>query len=549
MQFLTNLSGKIMQPCICLIKDRYKRLYMGREKSFLLLVLILISYALLIHNLGSIALWDPDEPRQAIMAREMIERNDYTHPYLNGEPYLGKPPFYSWMIILASKITGNLDEFASRVPSAIAAGLLVLITFFLGNRLVDPRTGFLSGMVLLTNYQFLGNARESVMDMTFAFFIGLTILLNYLAIKRERKWLLVLSFIPAALAILTKGPAGLLMPGCITFIYLLITKKVKRFTLPLACGCILSVALAMIWFLLAGREYFDEFILNQNFTRYVNAFDHQENFFYYFHKLFFNFLPWSILLPFSIYHAFRKKYWLPLVWFSFTFLFFEISTSKRAIYLLSLYPAAALLCGLYIRDRWSWLAGESKANIFLKVFTFLLTILPLGAIVTLFTLQDETIAQFRANPLIYIYLTVICTTGVLSLYSLASKQEKKTLLLLFTYLVLVGFFHNSYYLPAKDKTSKSPRLITDSIKGFTSDKDVFLYGDNSAGLMFYIGKPVRVLLSADDMRRYAKTDSVLIITEHDARNITSELNMFYRPIKTVSYEQEAYILYVGKGGI
>ena len=339
MQFITNLSGKNTKPGICLIKDRCKRLYMGREKSFLLLVLILISYILLIHNLGSIALWDPDEPRQAIVAREMIERNDYIHTYLNGEPNLWKPPFYSWMIVLASKITGNLDEFASKAPSAIAAGLLVLITFFLGSRLADPRTGFLSGMVLLTNFQFLGNARESVMDMTFAFFIGLTIFLNYLAIKKENRWLLVLSFIPASLAILTKGPAGLLIPGCITFIYLLITKKTKRFFLPLVCGCFFSVALAMIWFLLAGREYFDEIILNQNFTRYVNAFDHKENFFYYFHKLFFNFLPWSILLPFSIYHAFRKKYWLPLIWFLFTFLFFEISTSKRAIYLLSLYPA------------------------------------------------------------------------------------------------------------------------------------------------------------------------------------------------------------------
>lgn len=538
-----------MKPGICLIKDRCKRLYIGREKSFLLLVLILISYVLLIHNLGSIALWDPDEPRQAIVARGMIERNDYIHTYLNGEPNLWKPPFYSWMIVLTSKITGNLDEFSSKAPSAIAAGLLVLITFFLGSRLADPRTGFLSGMVLLTNYQFLGNARESVMDMTFAFFIGLTILLNYLAIKRENRWLLVLSFIPASLAIITKGPAGLLIPGCITFIYLLITKRTKRFILPLACGCFFSVALAMIWFLLAGREYFDEIILNQNFTRYVNAFDHKENFFYYFHKLFFNFLPWSILLPFSVYHAFRKKYWLPLIWFLFTFLFFEISTSKRAIYLLSLYPASALLCGFYVRDRWSWLAGDSKANVFLKVFAFLLAILPLGAIVALFTLQDEIIALFRTNPLIYVYFAVIFTTGILFLYFLVRKSEKKALFLLFTYLVLVGFFHNSYYLPAIDNISKSPRLITDGLKGFMNDKDVFLYGDNSAGLMFYIGKPVRVLLSAEDIRKYAKIDSVLIIPEHDAKSVDSELNRFYRPIKTVSYEKEAYILYLGKGKI
>ena len=527
--------------------DRCKHLSIGKDSAFKILVLILLSYILFIHNLGGVALWDPDEPRQAIVAREMIERNDYIHTYLNGEPNLWKPPFYSWMIVLASKVTGNLDEFSSKAPSAIAAGLLVLITFFLGRLLADPWAGFFSGMVLLTNYQFLGNARESVMDMTFAFFIGLTVFLNYLAVKKENWWHLILSFIPASLAILTKGPAGLLIPACITFIYLLIAKKTRKLALPLVCGCLLSAALAMIWFLLAGREYLDEIILNQSFTRYVRAFDHKENIFYYFHKLFFNFLPWSILLPFSVYHAFRKKYWLPLVWFLFTFFFFEISTSKRAIYLLSLYPAAALLCGVYIRDKWSWLVGEPKANIFMKVFAFLLACLPLGAIVALFTLQDEIIALFRADPLIYIYLVAIFLTGVLCLYTLVRKSERKALFLLFTYLVLVGVFHNFCYLPAKDKTSKSPRLITDYLKDLGKSKDVILYGDSSAGLIFYIGKPTKVALTTEDIRKHSKTGSILIIPEDTVGDVASDLNALYKPLKKVYYEKEAYVLYTGKG--
>ncbi len=534
---------------ILTLTNRCKRLIIGWDKLLKILILVLLSYILFIHNLGGVALWDPDEPRQAIVAREMIERNDYIHTYINGEPNLWKPPFYSWMIVLVSKITGNLNEFASKAPSAIAAGLLVLITFFLGSKLADARVGFLSGMVLLTNYQFLGNARESVMDMTFAFFIGLTIFLNYLAIKKENRWQLMLSFLPASLAILTKGPAGLLIPACIIFIYLLITKKVGRFILPLAYGCFLSLALAMIWFLMAGREYLYEFILNQNITRYVKAFDHQENFFYYFHKLFFNFLPWSILLPFSIYHAFRKKYWFPLIWFLFTFLFFEISASKRAIYLLSLYPASALLCGLYIRDRWLWLIEESKTNIFLKIFALLLACLPMGAIVTLLLLQNEVIAEFRTNLSIYIYMTVLFMTGALFLAAVKKQSGNRALTFLFVYLVLVGFFHNSYYLPVMDKAFKSPRLITDNLKDYIKGRDVFLYGDNSAGLIFYIGKPTRILLSAEDIRKYAKIDSVLIIPENDARKVASDLDMLYRPIKKANYEKEAYILYVRKDEI
>jgi 4-amino-4-deoxy-L-arabinose transferase-like glycosyltransferase len=149
-----------------------------------ILTILALAFVLFFSYLGATTLWDPDEPRQAIMAQEMMDRGDYVHPYLNGKPYLEKPPLYPWMIIVASKISGELNEFSSRVPSAIAATLLLLVTFFLGRMLINKEAGFLSALVLATNYQYLSNARESVMDMTFAFFIGLTVFL-----KRNRLFL------------------------------------------------------------------------------------------------------------------------------------------------------------------------------------------------------------------------------------------------------------------------------------------------------------------------------------------------------------------------
>ncbi len=236
-----------------------------------LVILIILAGILFFFNLGTTSLWDPDEPRQAIMAREMAERGDYVHPYLNGVPYLEKPPFYSWMIIVAARMSGTLNEFASRAPSALAALLLVVMTFLLGSRLGDERAGFLSGLVLMTNYQFLSNARESVMDMTFAFFIGLTVYLAFVSLEKDRRLSFVLSFIPGAFAILTKGPAGLVIPAGIIFFLLLFRKAVKRYFVPLALGCVLATAIASVWFLLAGESYIREFVLHQNLTRYTNA--------------------------------------------------------------------------------------------------------------------------------------------------------------------------------------------------------------------------------------------------------------------------------------
>ncbi len=133
------------------------------------LLILCLAYILFIHGLGNISLWDPDEPRQAIMAREMLARGDYIHPYLNGLPYLEKPPLHPWLIMLTARVTGKIDEFSSRLPSALAATLLLLFTYFLGRRLDHEVSGFLGALILATNYQFLGNARESVMDMTSPF--------------------------------------------------------------------------------------------------------------------------------------------------------------------------------------------------------------------------------------------------------------------------------------------------------------------------------------------------------------------------------------------
>jgi len=120
-----------------------------------ILVILSLAYVLFFQGLGAISLWDPDEPRQAIMAQEMIARSDYIHPYLNGQPYLEKPPLYSWLIVLAAKFTGGVDELASRFPSAFSATLLLLVSFLLGRLLKDQGSGFLGAVILATNCQFL----------------------------------------------------------------------------------------------------------------------------------------------------------------------------------------------------------------------------------------------------------------------------------------------------------------------------------------------------------------------------------------------------------
>ena len=509
------------------------------------LLILCLAYVLFIHGLGTISLWDPDEPRQAIMAREMLDRGDYIHPYLNGLPYLEKPPLHPWLIMLTARITGKVNEFSSRLPSALAATLLLLLTYFLGRRLDHEVSGFLGALILATNYQFLGNARESVMDMTFALFIGMAIFLGYLSIEKERKWSLALALLPCAFAILAKGPAGFVIPVAVLFLYCLATRRLGRTFFPLLAGSLLSLALASIWFFLAGRAYAEEFVLHQNIVRYTTGFDHIEPFWYYFHKLFINFLPWSIPLPFAVYFAFRRRLWLPLIWLLFTFLFFDISKSKRAIYLLSCYPAMALLVGIYLKEQWYALVKKRWTTALLCCFGGVLMVAPL----LLFPAMGRVplLGRMFGTTLIVpaVLAAVLFACGLVFVLSVLMKAPGKSFLVLFMYLVVLGFAYHSLYMPAMDVSSKSVRLITDRMSDMPKTAAIYTFGFNSPALIFYAGRPIVPISNPADI--LSEKGDIIVIAENK-RGRADALKTLFPVVREACYEKESYVILARKDG-
>jgi len=509
------------------------------------LVIIALACILFLHGLGAVSLWDPDEPRQAIMAQEMMDRSDYVHPYLNGKPYLEKPPLHPWLIVLTAKITGKLDEFSARLPSALAAMALLLVTYFLGRRLDHEVSGFLSALILAANYQFLGNARESTMDMTFALFIGLSVFLCYLAIEKERSWLLPFALLPSACAILSKGPAGLVIPVGIIFFYALFARRLRATFLPLVAGSLLSLAIASIWFFLAGKASFDEFLLRQNITRYVTGFDHIESYWYYFQKLFVNFLPWSIPLPFAVVFAYRRRLWLPLLWLVLTFLFFEVSKSKRAIYLLSCYPACAILVGIFLKERWYTLAERRGTRFLISVFGLILLAVP----VLLFPAMQRVplVAEVFGNDMIFpaIVVAVLASSSLAFLIAIFRRMPERGFLALFIYLVFLGFLYHSHYLPAVDRSQKSIRLVTDQITRINRNAAIFAYDFSSSALIFYVGRPVTTLKDPSEVP--AEKDDILVIAR-DRHNRADPFKEMFSYWKEVRYEKDRLLIFSVKDG-
>lgn len=509
------------------------------------LVIIALAGALFVHGLGAVSLWDPDEPKQAVMAREMMGQADYVHPTLNGLPYLEEPPLYAWLIVLSTWITGGVDEFSARFPSALAAICLLLITYLFGRRLDHEVSGFLSALILATNYQFLSNARESTVDMVFALFIGLAIVLSYLAIESEKNWLLPLTFLPSVAALLTKGPAGFIIPAAVILLYTLFARRFRAAFLPLCAGFILSLLLGSAWFIFAGTATDEIVLLRQGIARFVAGIDQVESYSYYFRTLFMNFLPWSMALPFAVVFAYRRRLWLPLVWLVFTFLFFEVSGDKKAAHLLPCYPACAILVGVFLKERWYELVEKGWTTVLLCLFSLPL----LGVPAVLFPAIERVpiVAEvFRGDVILpSIIVVVLAASGLAFFMSIFKKVPAQGFLALFIYLAFLGFLYHSHYLPAEDRTRKSVGPIVDEIARIDDRASVYTVGFSSPGLIFYLGRPIPELNNPSNVP--PEGDEVVVVVREDNTQ-TGQLKESFPYWNPVEYGKKKLFVLARKDG-
>ncbi len=373
-----------------------------------LLALAAAAALLFLPGLGGRDLWNPDEARYAVVAREMLERGDLFVPHLNGEVYTQKPPLLFWAIGAASLLTGGVDETSARLPSALAAIGAVLLVFLLGERLFTRRAGFLAAAAFATCAKVLWQGRFGQIDMLL---VALVTAAVWCWVRREfpedastvgvadapgmssrarardlgggrREPLPYLFFVFAGLATLAKGPVGLLPPLLSILAYRALAHGREGLRgLRLGRGLLLWAAVVAAWLLPAalagGPEYLEQIVFRQNVTRYADPWHHFQPWYYYLTVLPGDFFPWSFLLPAALVVGWREG-WLrrrerhpflfALCWVVVTVLFFSLSSAKRTVYILTMYPALALLVGAALdraaaawpRDR-RWIAGSLGA--------------------------------------------------------------------------------------------------------------------------------------------------------------------------------------------
>ncbi len=334
-----------------------------RQRMTHYLLLALVTGGLCLPNLGGPSLWDIDEGNNAEAAREMLDADNWRLPTFNYQPRVDKPALLYWLQIFAYLRFG-VNEFAARLPSALAAMATVLLTYELGRRMFGAAAGLLSGIVLATTIMFCAAGHFANPDALLTACTALTFLVFWHGIERRLHYGMLGGCM--GLAVLAKGPVGLVLPAAIIGMFLLWTRQLNKLKDGRIALGILSFSLvALPWYLYVGAETRFEFVRRfigvHNVGRFLSPMEgHGGPFYYYFVALAVGFAPWSAFLgPVSWYSCKREGVestaamaqrflWC---WIIGYVVFFTISRTKLPNYILPIYPALALLTGRFL-DEW-----------------------------------------------------------------------------------------------------------------------------------------------------------------------------------------------------
>ena len=196
--------------------------------------------------LGSRPMLFPTEFDHAAIAKEMVETGSYATVMINGDAAAEIPPMAYWLTAGSFKLFG-VNNFAARLPSALAAGITaLLIALLVRQHLRDEKLAALTATVYLSFLLVLFIGSISQVTMIFIMAVTGTLGTTFLAVQepkfnRRKLLLLVLSGLSAGLGFLTDGMPALVLPLLVIIPYLVISRKLKEllYILPITLICVI----------------------------------------------------------------------------------------------------------------------------------------------------------------------------------------------------------------------------------------------------------------------------------------------------------------------
>lgn len=355
--------------------------------------LMIASFVMLFAMLGAREIWT-QEHRWADIVSGMFYRHDFLHPYLGQNTYYDKPLLSYWLIALVSMVTGQLNTWALRVPSALAGMLAVWATYRIGRTLKDNELGLMSGWLLLTTFYFVFWARTSSADMLNL--AGSVFAVSWYLDRRRQPSLFnyAVFFLIIALTSLCKGLVGAIVP-CLAVLTDVVLQKNWREHLRVSV-LIAMIPAAIVYLLpfwlssfFGGDQYGQSglyMVFRENVLRYFQPFDHQGPIYTYFIYLPVYLLPWTVFFIPALFAILNrwKQVTLSSKWIAWTllvlFLFFTCSGSRRSYYVLPMVPFAILFTADWIASGMAAETGRRCYAAGLTIISFILLFLALDVL-------------------------------------------------------------------------------------------------------------------------------------------------------------------------
>ena len=555
--------------------------------------LLIVGFIAFLWHLGNTGLVDETEPLFAEAARQMTVTGNWITPYFNEATRFDKPPLVYWLMAVGYQLIG-VNEWAVRLPSALSAISLMILGFYTLRRFNSLNQNFsqvkklqqswllaiFGASLMALNLQTILWARTGVSDMLlsscmgnalFCFFIGYSSSVNseqssVISKKARGKsnkfglpnlWYLAF-YILIALAVLTKGPVGIVLPGLIIFCFLLYVGQLKTVAreMNLFLGAIIFLVISLPWYILVflenGQVYLDSFFGKHNFQRFTDVVNgHDAPWYLYILIVLGFFAPWSVYLPLAIHRLswWRRSWWLrqprhnhlgifAFFWFVCIFLFFSVSVTKLPSYVLPLIPAGAILVAIL----WSeYLVIDLKKTRYQGLLISILGNLLLAIVIAIAFLL---IPQFIGNdPAISDLDLLLAKSGLITTGAMIWGAIAIAIIFCLTKIKywrwivcinLVGFlaFTSFVLLPTNsflDYHRQLPlREISQKIITVQQDREpIIMLGFKKPSLVFYTQQPVKFFRRNQSLTEYLteseadiQSDTLLMITrEKEIRKV------------------------------
>lgn len=461
------------------------------------------------YMLGVRTLVPTDEGRYAEMAREMVATGDWITLRLNGIKYFEKPPLQNWMNAITFSLFG-LGDWQARLWTGLCGLIGIIATAITAYKLYSRRVAISAALILGSSFYWAAMGHINTLDMGLSGMMTLALcgLLwaqqDGASSSQQRNGML-LCWAGMALATLSKGLIGVVLPGAVLVIYTLWTRDFSLWLrLHLSKGLLLFFAITAPWFILvwqANPEHPHFFFIHEHFQRFTSTVHKRGGAWYYFFPLLIiGIVPWLGLLLQSLFSGlkrepgqFQPKKML-VIWAAFIFFFFSISGSKLPSYILPIFPALAILIALEL---------ETVSLFNLRFNAALLAVI--GAAALFFTPRIANIAKHAYEtpfyqamiPSAYVASALALAAGLLG-FLLARRNKDFSVIVLGLGAYLAGqivFIGHDQWGKYSAGVYHVPAIEAE----LTADTPIFAVGRYEQSLPYYLRRTTILVEHPDEM--------------------------------------------------